>query len=136
MIEHLVTGQSAQESHWKFLRSLFNLSELSFKERDELVEVLRSYRSTKSFEMESKWEARSRKLHGDRYDFRKNMVSMFILAFSHCSDHTCPKYKETIMQFGESIQRIKHCFLFRMFTQIMVLSVHNLQKLTNLIVSF
>jgi dynein assembly factor 3 len=50
------------------------LSLIKFKERDEMVEVLGSWRSKVEFNMEKNRDQRLRYHYKERYDFRKNLI--------------------------------------------------------------
>jgi hypothetical protein len=45
------------------------------QERDGLVEALQRWRLVTAYDMVKAWDARARKWFGERYDFRRNMVS-------------------------------------------------------------
>eukprot|EP00241_Pyramimonas_parkeae_P002786 CAMPEP_0114260650 /NCGR_PEP_ID=MMETSP0058-20121206/20620_1 /TAXON_ID=36894 /ORGANISM="Pyramimonas parkeae, CCMP726" /LENGTH=521 /DNA_ID=CAMNT_0001375939 /DNA_START=100 /DNA_END=1665 /DNA_ORIENTATION=+ len=53
---------------------LFDFSNLKFKEKDELVDVLRSYTRKVDYHMDAAWEWRCRKFYGDRYEYIRNLV--------------------------------------------------------------
>ena len=55
------------------LRDLIDMSEVKFKEVDELVEAMQSWGSKVPFDMEKLRDSRSRYLYGKRYDYRQNM---------------------------------------------------------------
>ena len=52
----------------------FDVSELKYQEKDELLRVFKSWRKTKALNAQGLWDYRVRKFYGDRYDFRKNLV--------------------------------------------------------------
>ncbi|QDZ24532.1 dynein assembly factor [Chloropicon primus] len=52
----------------------FDVSELKYQEKDELLRVFKSWRMTKEVNAQALWDYRARKLYGDRYDFRKNLI--------------------------------------------------------------
>ena len=56
------------------LASILDVSMLKFQDRDRIVESLQKYRRQTEYDMVKAWDTRSRKLYGDRYDFRRNMI--------------------------------------------------------------
>ncbi|KAK3239906.1 hypothetical protein CYMTET_50204 [Cymbomonas tetramitiformis] len=56
------------------LGRLFDLSQLKFKERDDLVEIFRGYSRKVRYDMDAAWDWRKRKFYGNRYDYVKNLV--------------------------------------------------------------
>lgn len=74
-LEGIVTLQPPKGTEDAMLASLLDISTLTYKERDSLAEIFRSYRGTGAYDMEKAWDIRCRKLLGDRFDFKKNMVS-------------------------------------------------------------
>lgn len=59
----------------KKLKTIVDLKQLSFKQRDGLVEQLEFVLKQHAYEwdMTTSWDMRLRKLHGQRYDFRHNV---------------------------------------------------------------
>jgi dynein assembly factor 3 len=51
-----------------------DFKELKFKDRDEMVEVVRSWHSSVPFQVEKLRDQRLRYIYKTRYDFRKNLV--------------------------------------------------------------
>ena len=64
---------AGSEQEYVRLCGLFDLSLLKYKDRDELVDVLRSWALSVPLDMDGLWDARQRTLYGERYDCRKNM---------------------------------------------------------------
>ena len=56
------------------LLRFFDVSELKYQEKDELLRVFKSWRATKAVNAQALWDYRARKFYGDRYDFRKNLM--------------------------------------------------------------
>eukprot|EP00959_Pyramimonas_sp_CCMP1952_P088427 1849806-Pyramimonas_sp.AAC.1 len=73
MLASVVLDSSLKENDGVFNR-LFDFSQLKYKEKDELVEVLRSYSRKQDFNMDAAWDWRCRKFYGERYDHLKNLV--------------------------------------------------------------
>uniref|UniRef100_A0A7S0WW51 Uncharacterized protein n=1 Tax=Pyramimonas obovata TaxID=1411642 RepID=A0A7S0WW51_9CHLO len=73
MLGSVVLDSSFNEKDGVFNR-LFDFSQLKYKEKDELVEVLRSYSRKQDFNMDAAWDWRCRKFYGERYDHLKNLV--------------------------------------------------------------
>jgi hypothetical protein len=53
---------------------MFDLSEIKFKEIDELVEIFKSWNSKVKFDIELHRDQRLRYLFGKRYDYRTNLI--------------------------------------------------------------
>eukprot|EP00899_Mesostigma_viride_P002116 jgi/Mesvir1/11905/Mv00248-RA.1 len=62
------------ESELEKLKRLFDLSNLKYKDKDDLVDTFRQWSLNVPLDMEGQWDKRMRQLHGERFDFRKNMV--------------------------------------------------------------
>lgn len=75
-LENVVTLQKPKSCEDAMLAELLDVSMLTYKERDSLAEIFRSYRDG-SYDIKKAWDIRSRKLLGDRFDFKKNMVRSF-----------------------------------------------------------
>eukprot|EP00898_Chlorokybus_atmophyticus_P001883 jgi/Chlat1/2696/Chrsp180S02869 len=56
------------------VQKLFDLSQLKYRERDDLVDTLRSWKRNVLCDMSAMREWRLRKHYGDRYDARRNLV--------------------------------------------------------------
>jgi dynein assembly factor 3 len=65
----LITGNKKTK-----LSSLIDMSEIKFKEIDEMVEILQSWHSRVEFKMEQHRDQRLRYHFGKRYDYRANMI--------------------------------------------------------------
>ena len=52
----------------------FDVSDLKYQEKDELLRVFKSWRKTKQVNAQALWDYRVRKFYGERYDFRKNLI--------------------------------------------------------------
>lgn len=70
-IDDLVSKES---KHKSALNHLVDLRELKFKDRDDLVDILRAWYSTAEFQIEKLRDHRLRYHYGARYDFRANIV--------------------------------------------------------------
>lgn len=53
---------------------MISLKELKFKEKDELVEIFKSWTSKIPFKMQELRDQRLRYHYKDRYDFRTNLI--------------------------------------------------------------
>ena len=65
---------SLNPSRFDSILAALDVSSLKYQEKDELLRVFRSWRKANKVNSIKLWEYRSRKLYGDRYDFRKNLI--------------------------------------------------------------
>lgn len=56
------------------LKKMFDFSELRYKDRDEVVDSVKSWSSKIPFPMEKHRDQRLRYHYKERYDFRKNLI--------------------------------------------------------------
>jgi len=88
------------------IAQVFDLSLLKFRERDDLIDVFRSWlrrgpsKHRDEFNMELAWECRSRYFYGERYDHRKNMVDW--------------DYHTRLVQEGASVIHFRHFAQWRL----------------------
>ena len=63
------------------LLQFFDVSELKYQEKDELLRVFKSWRATKAVNAQALWDYRAKSLR-DRYDFRKNLMDGYHMRLS------------------------------------------------------
>mmetsp|Transcript_910 Transcript_910/g.1613 ORF Transcript_910/g.1613 Transcript_910/m.1613 type:complete len:524 (-) Transcript_910:325-1896(-) len=73
LLANVVLDSNFGEGDGVFNR-LFDFSQLKFKEKDEMVDILRSYTRKQDYNMDAAWDWRCRKFYGERYDHLKNLV--------------------------------------------------------------
>lgn len=56
------------------MREIINFDNLSFKDRDEMEEVLNTWMKRNPFEMEKLRDQRERHHFAERYDFKRNLI--------------------------------------------------------------
>ena len=56
------------------LNNLFDISNLKFKEKDQLDNIIYNWKKSKNFKIFDLWDNRLRKHYGNRYDVRDNLI--------------------------------------------------------------
>ena len=71
ILKSLITDE---EKHHSGLKNILDFSQLKFKEKDDLVDIFKSWNSKIPFNMEQLRDQRLRYHYKDRYDFRTNLI--------------------------------------------------------------
>lgn len=65
---------ASDKKYTGILKKLVDFSNLSFREKDEIIEILKAYDLRIPFDIEKYRDDRLRYMYKERYDYRENLV--------------------------------------------------------------